>query len=92
MVIQLLRKHINHEVLTMSDKDYNVFQGKDGIWRGERQDASRASVTAETQKDAFEATRELARKAKSEVSIHRGDNGKIRAKHSYGNDPKSSKG
>ncbi|EPJ0406616.1 DUF2188 domain-containing protein, partial [Vibrio parahaemolyticus] len=34
----------------------------------------------------------LAQKAQSEVSIHRGDNGKIRAKHSYGNDPKSSKG
>lgn len=76
----------------MSDKDYNVYQGTDGKWRGERQDASRASVVADTQKEAFEATRELAQKAKSEVSIHRGDNGQIRAKHSYGNDPKSTKG
>lgn len=76
----------------MSDKDYNVYQGSDGKWRGERQDASRASVTGKTQKEVFEKTRELAQKAGSEVSIHRGDNGKIRAKHSYGNDPKETKG
>jgi hypothetical protein len=31
----------------MADKDYNVYQGDDGKWRGERQDASRASVVAE---------------------------------------------
>ncbi|EGR0045965.1 DUF2188 domain-containing protein, partial [Vibrio parahaemolyticus] len=61
-------------------------------WKGKREDASRASVTGSTQKEVFERTRELAQKAQSEVSIHRGDNGKIRAKHSYGNDPKSSKG
>lgn len=76
----------------MSKDDYNVYQGKDGKWRGERQDASRASITGETQKEVFEATRDLAKKAQSEVSIHRGDNNKIRAKHSYGNDPKKTKG
>ena len=76
----------------MADKDYNVYQGADGKWRGERQDASRASVVGDTQKEVFEATRELAIKARSEVSIHRGENNQIRAKHSYGNDPESSKG
>jgi hypothetical protein len=76
----------------MADKDYNVYQGDDGKWRGERQDASRASVVADTQKEAFEETRDLAQKAQSEVSIHRADNNRIRAKHSYGNDPKSTKG
>jgi len=76
----------------MSDKDYNVYQGTDGKWRGERQDASRASVIGNTQDEVFQATRELAKKAQSEVSIHRGDNSKIRAKHSYGNDPKKTKG
>jgi len=44
----------------MSDNDYNVCKGDDGKWRGKRQDASRASVVADTQKDAFKATRELA--------------------------------
>ncbi len=76
----------------MSKDDYNVYQDNDGTWKGKREDASRASVTGSTQKEVFERTRELAQKAQSEVSIHRGDNGKIRAKHSYGNDPKSTKG
>jgi Uncharacterized protein conserved in bacteria (DUF2188) len=80
------------EVLPMSDKDYNVYQGSDGVWRGKRQDASRASVTGDTQKEVFQHTRELAKKAGSEVSIHREDNNKIRAKYSYGNDPKDTKG
>ncbi|MBW8185799.1 DUF2188 domain-containing protein [Shewanella nanhaiensis] len=76
----------------MSKDDYNVYQDSDGTWKGKREDASRASVTGATQKEVFERARELAQKAQSEVSIHRGDNGKIRAKHSYGNDPKSTKG
>ncbi|HDM8156652.1 TPA: DUF2188 domain-containing protein [Vibrio harveyi] len=76
----------------MSKDDYNVYQDSDGTWKGKRGDASRASVTGSTQKEVFERTRELAQKAQSEVSIHRGDNGKIRAKHSYGNDPKNTKG
>lgn len=76
----------------MAKNDYNVYQGSDGQWRGKKQDSSRASVVGKTQKDVFEATRDLAQKNKSEVSIHRGDNGRIRAKHSYGNDPKSTKG
>jgi hypothetical protein len=76
----------------MSEDDYNVFQGEDGQWRAKRQDASRASVVADTQQEAFERARELATGVGSEVSIHRGDNGQIRAKHSYGNDPKSTKG
>lgn len=76
----------------MSKDDYNVYQGEDGKWRGKRQDASRASVVGDTQKEVFDATRELAKKSGSEVSIHRGDDNKIRAKHSYGNDPKDIKG
>ncbi|WGV98877.1 DUF2188 domain-containing protein [Vibrio sp. YMD68] len=76
----------------MSGNDYNVYQGADGQWRGKRQDASRASVVSETQQGAFEQTREYARNQGSEVSIHRGDNGQIRAKHSYGNDPRDTKG
>ena len=76
----------------MAEKDYNVFKSEDGKWRGKREDASRASVTAETQKEAFVKTRDLAKKTGSEVSIHRGDNGQIRSKHSYGKDPRDIKG
>ncbi|MGM7448495.1 UNVERIFIED_ORG: uncharacterized protein DUF2188 [Idiomarina abyssalis] len=76
----------------MSDDDFNVYQGEDGKWRGKRQSASRASVVADTQADAFKQTKELAMRSGSEISIHRGDNGKIRDKHSYGNDPESTEG
>lgn len=40
----------------------------------------------DTQKDAFNRAREIAINQKSEVLIH-GENGKIREKNSYGNDP-----
>ena len=76
----------------MAKDDYNVYQGEDGTWRGKKQSGSRASVTGSTQKEVFERVRGLASTAGSEVSIHRGDNGKIRAKHSYGNDPRKTKG
>lgn len=76
----------------MANSDYNVYKGADGKWRGKRQDASRASVLEDTQQAAFQSARELAQKVGSEVSLHRGDNGQIRAKHSYGNDPNPPKG
>lgn len=76
----------------MSGDDYNVYKGKDDQWRGKRQGAERASVVGKTQQDVFKKTREIAKKAEVEVAIHRGDNNKIRAKHSYGNDPKGTPG
>lgn len=76
----------------MSKDDYNVYKGSDGLWRGKRQDATRAAVVGKTQKEVFEKTRDLAKERESEVSIHRGDNGKIREKFSYGNDPESTEG
>jgi len=76
----------------MSDDDYSVYKGSDNKWRGKRQDASKASVVGNTQDEVFQATRALAKKSKSEVSIHRADNNRIRAKHSYGNDPEKSPG
>jgi len=72
-----------------NEKNYSVYQGDDGQWKGKRDDASRASVTGRTQKEVIDATRELTKKTRGEMSIHRGDNGKIRDKHSYGNDPKN---
>ena len=76
----------------MASDDYNVFYDpKTGQWNGKRQDRENASVVADTQQEAFEKTRELARQAGSEVSIH-GKNEKIRAKHSYGNDLAGIKG
>ncbi len=44
-----------------------------------------------TQAEAIDVARDIARKEKSELYIH-GRDGKIRARDSYGNDPRSSKG
>ncbi|MBS7120471.1 MAG: DUF2188 domain-containing protein [Dysgonomonas sp.] len=47
---------------------------------------SKVTITTNTQKEAFDVARSIAINQESEVLIHRA-NGKIRAKHSYGNDP-----
>lgn len=44
-----------------------------------------------TQKEAIDIAREIAKKQQSELVIHR-PNGKIRDKDSYGNDPRNIKG
>ena len=47
---------------------------------------SRATVRTETQKQAIDIGRSIARNQQSELVIHR-PNGQIRDKDSYGNDP-----
>ncbi|MBK5145925.1 DUF2188 domain-containing protein [Budviciaceae bacterium BWR-B9] len=76
----------------MSNKDYNVYQGADGLWRGKRQNADRSAVVSTTQREAIQQTRALVQKTKGELSVHRADNGRVREKWSYGNDPKNIKG
>ncbi len=61
-----------------------VYNGEQ--WQVKQEDALRSSGNFDTQKEAFERARELAMKNGQEVAIH-GLNGKIREKHSYGNDP-----
>lgn len=72
---------------------YRVQYDRDsGAWKGSRDGTSRASVVGPTQKDVTDRTRDLARNAGAELSIHRKDNNRIRQKDSYGNDPRSTKG
>jgi uncharacterized protein YdaT len=52
---------------------------------------TRISKTADTQKQAIDIAKEIAKNQKSEVVIHR-PNGQIRDKDSYGNDPFPPKG
>lgn len=52
---------------------------------------ARVTKTAETQKQAIDIAKEIARNQKSEVVIHR-PNGQIRDKDSYGNDPNDIQG
>ena len=52
---------------------------------------SRDTVIKQTQLEAIEAAKEIARNQRSEVLIH-GRSGKIRERNSYGNDPHPPRG
>jgi hypothetical protein len=71
--------------------DYWVSPGDDGRWRLQREGTKRASAVFERQRDAIQRGRELASHAHSELIIQ-GTDGRIRAKDSHGNDPRSSRG
>ena len=53
--------------------------------------ASRAGTVARTQAEAIEIARQLSISRSSEMLIH-GEDGRIRARISYGNDPTRSRG
>lgn len=57
-----------------------------GSWAVRRPNSDRVSSTHNTQRDAINAARQGAQRDRSEVVIHR-QNGQIRDRDSYGNDP-----
>ena len=66
-------------------RDYHVVpKGKE--WMVKKENAQRASSTHNTQSDAVDAGKKLAKANKTELVIHRKD-GTIRDSDSYGNDP-----
>ena len=65
----------NQHVVTHSSK-----------WAVRGEGNSRVTSTHNTQNEAIKAARNIAINQKSEVVIH-GENGKIRDRNSYGNDP-----
>lgn len=70
----------------------NIHVVKNGnIWQAKQENAQRSSGNFDTQQAAFERAREIARNKGQEVAID-GVDGKIRAKHSYGDDPYPPKG
>lgn len=74
----------------MSKKqDRTVFKGSDGDWKNMRNDASRASSSHRTQKEAEQAARELLRRQGGGELTTNGLDGKIRSKDTIrpGNDP-----
>lgn len=64
----------------------HVTKRPDGSWQVKSEGNERASFVTNTQADAIQRGRELAKRDKSELIIH-GKDGKIREKNSYGNDP-----
>jgi hypothetical protein len=67
-------------------KDQHVTKHPDGGWQVIGTGNEKATAKTETQKQAIEVAKEIAKNQKSEVVIH-GTDGKIRDKDSYGNDP-----
>lgn len=63
----------------------------DTSWRVEIEGSRRARSTHETQVEARQAAREIARRKKVELLIH-GRDGRIRDRNTYGEDPRRHKG
>ncbi|MEE0148680.1 MAG: DUF2188 domain-containing protein [Segatella copri] len=60
-------------------------------WKVKQENAVRSSGNFGTQREAIDRARQIAQNNGQEVAIH-GLDGRIRAKHSYGNDPCPPKG
>jgi len=66
-------------------KDQHVVPHKDG-WAVKAAGNSKATAIKTTQKAAIKVAEKIAKQQHSDTKIH-GENGKIRAGNSYGNDP-----
>ena len=62
-----------------------------GKWAEKGEGNNRNTKITQTQREAIDVARKIARKEQSELIIH-GKNGRIREKDSYGNDPFPPKG
>ena len=67
--------------------DIHVQPTGDGEWAVRRRGQDRAVARASTQAEAIEHGRRTARRDRTELSVH-GRDGQVRAKWSYGNDPR----
>ncbi len=62
-----------------------------GKWSVRKAGSTRASHTYSTQDEAVNAARKIAKNQNTELYIH-GEDGRIRDRRSYGNDPRRTKG
>lgn len=69
----------------MAKGDHRVTPA-DGGWKHKKDGNQRASGIYETQKEAWDAAKGAARSEGTEAFLH-GENGQIRERNSYGNDP-----
>ena len=74
----------------MSHKNQHVVSHPDG-WAVRGEGNEKVTSVHPTQLEAIEAGRGIARNQQSELLIH-GENGRIRERNSYGNDPFPPKG
>ena len=73
----------------MGKNQHVVSQGE--RWAVKAEDASEPVAVFKTQSEAWEKAKAIARKERSEALLH-GKNGAIRARNTYGYDPRSSRG
>lgn len=79
------------ERMMLMAKNQHVTPHPKGGWQVIGGGNSRATVRTRTQREAIEKAREIAMRNHEELVIH-GEDGKIREKSSYGNDPYPPKG
>ena len=72
-------------------KNQHVTPHPNGGWQVKGANNKRATAVVNTQKEAIKIAIQIAKNQKSEVLVH-GENGRIREKNSYGNDPFPPKG
>jgi uncharacterized protein DUF2188 len=70
--------------------DVHVLPGDKG-WTVEIEGTGRTRSTHRTQAEAAKAGRDVARRHKSELLVH-GRDGRVRARSTYGHDPRRTKG
>ncbi|AIF66466.1 DUF2188 domain-containing protein [Terribacillus saccharophilus] len=66
--------------------NYHTTPDGNGNWQVKKEGAKHTSGNFDTQKEAMDYGKELAKKTKGEHFIH-GRDGRIRERDSYGNDP-----
>jgi hypothetical protein len=79
------QSQLNRKELIMSGKNQHVVR-RDDNWAVRGEGNTRDTSHHRTQAEAERAAREIAINQKSEVLIHN-ENGRIRERNSYGNDP-----
>ncbi len=72
-------------------KDYWTQKRPDGRWESKREGAQRAAKVTDTQAEAWEHSKNLARDRKGEAYL-KNEEGRIRERNTYGHDPRKSKG
>ena len=68
-----------------------VHQREDGTWQAKREGGERASGVHDTQAEAWDQAKDLARESSGEAFLTNRE-GKIRERNTYGNDPFPPKG
>ena len=77
--------------MAKKNPDIHVQPTDDGKWAVRRRGQDRAVAKTDTQAQAIDRGKAVAERDRTEMSIH-GRDGQVRAKRSYGNDPRNIKG